>query len=275
MKMETYQDAVSEPRGVERVGVRIPPFWPNDPALWFEQIEAQFILANITNDSTKFYYVTSQLEFQYAAEVKDIISSPPDIGKYESLKGELIRRLSVSKNKKVQQLLMHEEIGDRKPSQFLRHLQSLAGLSVPEDFMRSLWSGRLPPNIQTVIASHPDMPLNKIAELADQIYEIAPPVIHKQVASTSTHLQSSSIQTSLDAMAKKIDELSMEVARLKTSGIPRSRPRSQPNYRRRSRSRSKTKSGICWYHSNFGAQAKKCVTPCTYRESENSLGSRN
>jgi hypothetical protein len=33
---------------------------------------------------------------------------------------------------------MHEEMGDRKPSQFLRHLKSLAP-EVPDDFLRSIW----------------------------------------------------------------------------------------------------------------------------------------
>lgn len=278
--MEKYEDAISkEPRAVDRVGVRIPPFWPNDPSLWFNQIEAQFALANITSDSTRFYYVTSQLEHQYAAEVKDIICTPPETGKYEKLKGELIRRLSVSKNKKVQQLLMHEEIGDRKPSQFLRHLQSLAGSSVPDDFMRSLWSGRLPHTIQTVIASQPDMPLIKVADLADQIYEIAPHNL--QVASTANPLRSpsNSIEATLNIMAKQISELTSQVAELRTNRVPRPRSRSRPKYRNRSRSHSRSAQPPpnhphCWYHFTYGSRAKKCTKPCTFTESENCQGSR-
>ncbi|XP_072945513.1 uncharacterized protein [Epargyreus clarus] len=279
--MEKYEDAIPlETRAVDRVGVRIPPFWPNDPSLWFDQIEGQFALANITSDSTRFYYVTSQLEHQYAAEVKDIISRPPDSGKYEKLKGELIRRLSMSKNKKVQQLLMHEEIGDRKPSQFLRHLQSLAGSSMPDEFMRTLWSGRLPHYIQTLIASHPDMPLSKVADLADQILEIVPPNL--QVASSSSTSTSSckSIEATLNLMAKQISELTSEVAELKTSRMPRNRSRSRPRYRHRSRSHSRSAQPPsnhphCWYHFTYGLRAKKCVKPCSFVDSENSLGSRN
>ena len=49
------------------VGIRVLPFWPEKPAVWFAQLEGQFVLSNITKDSTKFYYVISQLENKYAA----------------------------------------------------------------------------------------------------------------------------------------------------------------------------------------------------------------
>jgi hypothetical protein len=42
-------------------------------------------------------------------------------------------------------------MGDRQPSQFLRHLRGLAP-DVPEDFLYTIWSSRLPLNIQTILA---------------------------------------------------------------------------------------------------------------------------
>lgn len=108
------------------------------------QAEAQFVLSKITTDKAKFYYVSGQLDHQYAVEVKDIVTTPPATGKYEKLKTELIKRLSASQENKVKQLLIHEELGDRKPSQFLRHLLHLAGPAVPKDCIRTLWSSRLP-----------------------------------------------------------------------------------------------------------------------------------
>ncbi|KAL0830888.1 hypothetical protein ABMA28_002990 [Loxostege sticticalis] len=116
-------------------------------------IESQFVLSGITKDETKFYYLVAQLDHQYAKEVKDIITSPSATDKYAKLKTELIKRLSASQEKRIKQLLVHEELGDRKPSQFLRHLSSLAGSSVSSDFLLTLWSSRLPQNIQTVIIS--------------------------------------------------------------------------------------------------------------------------
>jgi hypothetical protein len=76
----------SAPTEVSTVAVRLPPFWAERPAVWFTQAEAQFTLAGISSEQTKFYYVISQLEHQYASEVEDIITSPPKCNPYTSLK---------------------------------------------------------------------------------------------------------------------------------------------------------------------------------------------
>lgn len=259
---------------VLRVGIRVPPFWPEEPALWFAQVESQFVLSKITSDETKFYYLVAQLDHQYAVEVKDIITNPPVTGKYEKLKLELIKRLSASQEKRVKQLLMHEELGDRKPSQFLRHLAGLAGPSVPSDFIVTLWSSRLPQNIQTVIASQMDLHTDKLGDLADKVYEIAPST--PQVASTSA----ASPASPMNEMAKQISELTRQVAMLTTrlESAERSRPRSRSRRYDRSRSRSRPKQPPadhphCFYHYTYGAKANKCRKPCSFH-SENSPGSR-
>lgn len=33
----------------------MPPFWPEEPALWFAQIKSQFAITEITADTTKFF----------------------------------------------------------------------------------------------------------------------------------------------------------------------------------------------------------------------------
>ncbi|XP_076660566.1 uncharacterized protein LOC143363921 [Halictus rubicundus] len=126
---------------VSKVAIRIPPFWPEQPELWFRQIEAQFALNGITADTTKFYYILSQLEPKYAVEVQDIFINPPEANKYGTLRSELLKRLSATQGKRIRQLLEQEEIGDRTPSQFLRHMRNLAGTTVSDEFLRTLWSG--------------------------------------------------------------------------------------------------------------------------------------
>jgi hypothetical protein len=115
----------SAPAGISRVAMRLPPFWAERPAVWFAQAEAQFTLVGISSEKTKFYHVISQLEHRYASDVEDIIISPPEQKPYTALKADLVRRLSSSKEQRIRPLLTAEEMGDRKPSQFLRHLRSL------------------------------------------------------------------------------------------------------------------------------------------------------
>ncbi|KAJ2937653.1 hypothetical protein O0L34_g19328 [Tuta absoluta] len=146
---------------LHRVGVRVPPFYPQKPALWFAQLESQFVSSGITSDTTKFHYAFGQLDPNYAIEVEDVVTSSTFASatdKYEQLKTELVKRLSASREKKVNQLLTREEPGDRKPSQFLRRLKDLAGPEVPDDFLRSIWSSRLPSGTQTIIASQAKLP---------------------------------------------------------------------------------------------------------------------
>jgi hypothetical protein len=110
---------------ISRVSVRLPPFWAERPTVWFTQAEAQFSLAGITSEKTKFFHVISQLDHRYAAEVEDIITYPLEQDPYTTLKAELVGQLTPSKGQRVRQLLTLE-LGDCKPSQFLRHLRSLA-----------------------------------------------------------------------------------------------------------------------------------------------------
>jgi len=61
---------------INNAGVRVPPFPPEKPAVWFPQFEGNFVLSYITSDATKFYYASSQLDKQYEVKVEDVITNP-------------------------------------------------------------------------------------------------------------------------------------------------------------------------------------------------------
>lgn len=263
---DTSSKGTFTPHDICRVGVRPPPFWPEEPAVWFAQLEGNFALAGIKDDDTKYYYVQSTLEQRYAAEVKDIIISPPAKDKYEKIKSELIKRLSTTRAKEVQQLMVHEELGDRRPAQFLRQLQHLAGPNVPEEFILAMWTSRLPSNIQTVIASQPKMSLQELADLADRVFDIVP--ASPQVAATQT------TAPVLEAMSKQLEALTQQVEALSTRSR-RSRSKTKIN-RNSTSSRSESnyrKFPTCWFHFKFGKDATKCVKPCDFKQG-NYQGSR-
>ena len=68
------------------VAVKIPPFWPSNPKLWFAQVEAQFTVKNITSQGTKFTHVVAALSPQAATEVRDLIVTLPATNLFDVLK---------------------------------------------------------------------------------------------------------------------------------------------------------------------------------------------
>ncbi|XP_033212393.1 uncharacterized protein LOC117169987 [Belonocnema kinseyi] len=132
---ENQSDSSNGQVSAHAVAMRVPTFWPDKISLWFKQLEAQFSIAAITRDSTKFSYVIANLEPKYIEEIEDIIENPPEQGQYDAVKAGLIKILSDSSSIRVRKLLEGEEIGDRTPSPFLRHVKSSAGSDLNEYFL--------------------------------------------------------------------------------------------------------------------------------------------
>ena len=270
--------SVSPPQhaAVQAVALKLPPFWPNDPIVWFAQVEAQFETRNITSQKTQYAYVISSLPPDIAQEIRDLLMSPPPTNPYNVLKNTLVKRTSASEQKRLHQLLISEELGDRKPSQLLRKMRQLLGdRTLEEGILRQLFLQRLPTNIQVILASSPDtVSLEDLSLLADKILEVASPM--PSVAAMNP------IPTTTSDFDKTITELQTQICQLTTQvqsltdqlnwpSQPRFRGRSQSRSRPPSRGASSSRSparfgdlGICWYHRRFGADARKCTTPCTF-----------
>lgn len=78
---------------IGHLAIKAPSFWPEEPELWFAQLEGQFVLGGITQDGTKYLFIIAHIETKYAGEVRDIITQPPEAGKYKATKKALIQRL--------------------------------------------------------------------------------------------------------------------------------------------------------------------------------------
>ncbi|XP_076299334.1 uncharacterized protein LOC143218180 [Lasioglossum baleicum] len=237
----------------ERIAVRIPDFDPEDPELWFGVVEQIFAAAGIVAEAAKMCYVTSALSKRCRAEVRDLLLAPPAAGAYNTLKRELIRRLSISQERKTQQLLEREELGDRKPSQFLRHMRSLGGSCLTETLLRTLWLGRLPANIQAILATQKETSLDKIAELADAIQETQPsrPAIAEAaytgpvatgnqpaVSSFPTETLTDRMMRLLISLEEKTEDLQHQIAEIRAPRSQHTR-RYADNRRQRSSSRNR------------------------------------
>ena len=95
-KSSTTPVVLSPSHAVHAISLKLPPYLPNDPIVWFAQVEAQFLTRNITSQSTQFAYVIASLPPEIAQEIRDILILPPTENPYDVLKATLIGRTSAS-----------------------------------------------------------------------------------------------------------------------------------------------------------------------------------
>lgn len=280
------EETAREPN-VSAINLKLPAFYPSDPALWFGQVENLFLTRRITSQKSKFAYIVSSLQPEVAQEVRDILLNPPTQTPYDTIKAELIRRTSASEQKRLRQLLISEELGDRKPTQLLRRMHQLLGdRQLESSILKQLFVQRLPTNVQLILASLSDtVDIESLATIADKIVEANPiqtPVSVVQpspapVAAAATTVSSTvspdtvALHELVSKLTLQVQELTTKVSELSTHhsrGRSRS-PRRRSHSRSRPRSSSSSRQALCWYHAKHGDNAVKCKPPCNYTTSSN------
>lgn len=112
----------SKVTAINRVSIKVPPFWKENATIWFKQLESQFLNSGITADATKYHTVVGNIETEILSQVSDIIISPPTINAYDTLKSRLIDVFSDSEERKLKKLLQDLDLGDKRPSVLLREM---------------------------------------------------------------------------------------------------------------------------------------------------------
>ncbi|GFW68248.1 uncharacterized protein TNCV_1881281 [Trichonephila clavipes] len=146
-------------------------------------------------------------------------------------------------------------------------MKSLDGSKISEEFLKTLWYKRLPQQVQAIISVSKDT-LTNLAEMADKIISVRNPtdisIISKQdqsqavSCSCENNSRLSSIETSIESLTQQIHKLYTPIY-------------NKPIYRNRSRCRSTYRNStkrLCWYYYRFGVKAKKCIGPCSFKESK-------
>lgn len=237
------------------VAIKLPDFWKSDPAMWFAQAEAQFVLAGVTRDATKFYHIIAKVDQSVLCHISDLVANPPQDDKYQAIKSRLLSRFEMSAQAKMEKLLNSCDLGDMKPTHLLARMQDLAaGLKVDDGLMKMLFLQRLPANVKTVLTIH-DGTLMKLAEMADKMVESSYP----QVAAAAFQPAVSS----QEELVEQIASLTAEIRKLRARNDRNERSRSSS----RARQRSSDRGSVCWYHKKYGAQAHQCREPCAFRSS--------
>lgn len=256
------------------------PFWPQDPALWFLRVESRWIGRSDATDDTKAEWLLDCLNFEQIQEISDVLQNAKVGCRYQQIKDALLKRYTTSQPSRTRRLLEMEAIGDRTPTQFVRHLRNVGGSAANDDILSTLLMKQLPPSIQAVLVLMGNKTPEQLAEAADRVFDIYQPTqcAAIETSSTATTLhqmtaQIAQLQLTVSALQRQVDELSRRQSR----GQQRSQSRSSHSGRNRSfhmRSTPLTESAaqprqqrtptLCRYHERYGDKARHCDLPCTY-----------
>lgn len=155
-------------------------------------------MRNIRSEKHQFYHVISSLPLHVIDDLDDIIDLPDDQRTYETVKTSVLKRTGLSGSQRVTKLLSETHLGDLKPPQLLRKMQSLAKPStIDGSLLQELWLRRLPKEMCNSLHANADAKLSQLAEVADRIWETYGHVSHVQSASTQEVTQLATIVAEL------------------------------------------------------------------------------
>lgn len=181
----------------------------------------------------------------------DLIIDLPAEEPYEKFKCRLIDTYAVCYQARIQKLLTKLSLGDKRPSHLLQEMRSFRGTTINAEFLKELWTQRLPTQIQLILKAS-DSDLDGLAKLANQINNVYN--TSNSIMSLSTSSSSSNNQN----LDQQIAELTKRVDAFIVKGRSRSRNRNASSRFRSKSGRSSTstagtdtsKREFCRYHSN-------------------------
>ena len=239
--------------------VTFPTFDARNPHSWFRQVESIFLVRGISKQNMMFHHTLSALPTDVVSQVTHTIDKAPEDELYDTLKSAVIRLLSGSQERRLQQLFSQTELGDRTPSQLLRQMRTLVGdAKVDDTILQQLWMRCLPSHMAACLASCSDnCDLEELAEKADRMQEFydRPPLF--QLAQPKP---SPSKPQETDTLAKIMAKLDM----LGCKSSPPKGERQRPRPHSRFDNRPNQKNQICRYHRAYGDDVKKCLPGCIY-----------
>ena len=226
-----------EPDSVSTIGVKLTPFWEDEPRVWFAQAEQVFSLKKITTDATKFAHIIGALSQEVAKSVKDILIMPPDSDKYCFLKERLCSSYSPSDYESAFKLFNLPSSYNEKP---IKIMERMLGL-LPHDtkpcwLFQFMFLQKLPEVLRCELAR---LDLKDFVNDPRGLALEATKHWEKLSASTSSVL---SEDTELFAVGP---------------GRNKPHPPTQP---------------LCYFHHRFGSKAQKCRDPCSWFPKGNGRG---
>lgn len=218
--------------------VKLPIVWTDNIAAWFVQVEAQFGLRGVSQDQTKYWHVVAALDSATATRAAFVLEDPPADGKYEAVKDFLVSTFGLSQQQRAQRMLAISDLGDRQPSELMDVMLRLHGSHDRQCYLlREIFLRALPSSVRQGLANSTVKDLRDLAALADGVLASCSP-------------------TCLAAVAGP------EVNPVTSRRGQRQKDTPTPN------------DDWCYFHRRFGAEARRCRSPCSWRQGNDQASPR-
>ena len=159
---------------IGHVAIKPVAFSRENVAFWFMNLEAQFTLARVISDQTRYFHALAALPIEVTANIP---MSELATQSYKALKEALVKDLEVSATERLQELLEKTPLLGR-PSQWVRELsRKVQNLGVGEDLLRHKFLQALPPSVRMVLVGQKTLTLEQMASLADDMLAHADNVV--------------------------------------------------------------------------------------------------
>jgi hypothetical protein len=257
--------AGAPPPGIGQI--KLPPFWPEDPASWFWLAEGQFTLRNVADPVTRYYHVLAGLSVDSVRLVWHVLHDDTGPKSYNRLRTSLLASHSLSNYQKMEGMMRLPPLCDRKPSVMLVDMLEYcpAGESTTAVFA-FLYLQRLPREIRVLLSEDDPAHMRAIAEKAARLIAMHVPQSHDTcaaVAAEDTYEEPDVVAALQGARSRK------------DKGFKRpQQPHTQQkelgrriNLAKKGQEQGQSlRTCMCFYHANFGEQAKHCQEGCVWPE---------
>ncbi|XP_076266746.1 uncharacterized protein LOC143200236 [Rhynchophorus ferrugineus] len=231
--------------------IRLSAFNPNDPEIWFLQVEWTVKHAGITTSAEKFEIVGAALDPIYTQEVRGLLFNLPSEAEdpFNKLKEALRECLGLSIQNRTRQLLEWEEIGGPQPVAVSPSLDPITRASI--------------------LAQQGSNKLADLAKIADNIKD--------SIGSWRPAGGTAPTNNSESQLAEEFARLRLQIHGLQAK-VDEVAEHQRVSFRNRLSSRSSSPDrsrirgcelydGLCWYHYNYSERARRCRPGCRYDRS--------
>jgi hypothetical protein len=247
--------------------IKLPQFWPEDPASWFWLAEGQFALRNVVDPVTRYYHVLAALSVDSVRFVRHVLHDDTGPESYKRLRASLLASHSLSNYQKMERMMRLPPLGDCKPSVMLAEMLEFcpAGESTTA-VVAFLYLQRLPWEIRVLLSEDNPANMRAIAEKADRLIAMHVPPSHDACAAVTAEdsCDEAGVVAALQGAQSRKDKGPKRPQQYHTQ--PKELGRRIDLTKRGPEQTRSFRTSMCSYHAKFGKQAKHCQKGCVWPE---------